>query len=73
MSLEQKAFASNVENVDEKEGAVEEHNIEVQPRRETHTVRGLKPRHAQMMAIAGAIGTGLFVSEPGTCIHLMTV
>lgn len=26
------------------------------------THRGLKPRHAQMMAIAGAIGTGLFVS-----------
>ena len=27
------------------------------------TVRGLKPRHVQVMAISGAIGTGLFVSR----------
>jgi amino acid permease len=28
---------------------------------EQTTVRGLKPRHVQVMAISGAIGTGLFV------------
>lgn len=27
------------------------------------TVRGLSPRHVQLMAIAGSIGTGLWVSE----------
>ena len=30
---------------------------------EPTTVRGLKPRHVQVMAISGAIGTGLFVSR----------
>ncbi|KAF2716140.1 hypothetical protein K431DRAFT_236038 [Polychaeton citri CBS 116435] len=30
---------------------------------EHHVVRGLKPRHTQMIAIGGCIGTGLFVSS----------
>ena len=28
----------------------------------TQTVRGLAPRHVQLMAIAGSIGTGLWVT-----------
>ena len=28
--------------------------------------RGLKPRHLQMIAIGGAIGTGLFLASGGT-------
>lgn len=31
-----------------------------------HTKRGLKPRHAQMIALGGSIGTGLFVSTGAT-------
>lgn len=31
-----------------------------------HTLRGLSPRHVQLMAIGGAIGTGLFVGIGGT-------
>ena len=30
-----------------------------------HTIRGLKPRHLQMIAVGGTIGTGLFVGTGG--------
>ena len=40
----------------------------------TQTVRGLAPRHVQLMAIAGSIGTGLWVTIPATSFpsHLLT-
>jgi yeast amino acid transporter len=36
------------------------------------TVRGLSPRHVQLMAIGGSIGTGLWVRPPTICTLLRT-
>ncbi|PWN51660.1 hypothetical protein IE53DRAFT_385983 [Violaceomyces palustris] len=36
--------------------------------RAIHTIRGMKPRHLQLMAIGGTIGTGLFVGTGGALI-----
>lgn len=53
--------ASVNEVIDEEQGSISE--LEVKPQNEM--VRGLKSRHIQLIALGGAIGTGLFIGSGG--------
>lgn len=53
--------ASVNEVIDEEQGSISE--LELKPQNEM--VRGLKSRHIQLIALGGAIGTGLFIGSGG--------
>jgi amino acid transporter len=63
--LEVKGIAPAVAVPDEQDGNIKD--IEIPDIRATYgeTKRGLSPRHVQLMAIGGSIGTGLFVGIGG--------
>lgn len=62
MSLSEKdAYPKEVYPVDSKDGGIGDSEA-INPHNFKQTKRHLLPRHIQLIAISGAIGTGLFVS-----------
>lgn len=72
-SSEKTSDLKNVHTVSSDDGGFGE-STEINPLNFKQTKRHLLPRHIQLIAISGAIGTGLFVSTPDkTDIqHLLT-
>ena len=66
MSLSEKSPApKDIYAVDTNDGGIG-HSEPINPHNFKQTKRHLLPRHIQLIAISGAIGTGLFVSESST-------